>query len=463
LRNENPMRWKNALEILWAKNRVVCGSETSNAYRELQKIYENTEIFGFASGQRCGSWTAPMAWSVEYARLTSPEGKIIADWKHHPLSLYTFSPSFKGRISRAELEKHLFSIPSKPNRIPFHFRNQYRSWDKEWGFCLPQKVRDELPSGTYTVEISTHFEAGNMEMAEQVHTGRLEHSLLLVGHFDHPYMCNDGLVGCLAGHEAIARLANTQTHLTYRMLSTIEIIGSVFYADSRAKQNSVCEALFVAAAGAKTPLAYQKSFCGNSVIDRTMRHVLKTNGKKWSEHEFRQGPLGNDETAFDVGGTDIPCGSIMRGLFEEYHTDGDNLDTVDEQNFEQMVNLVSRCINIIEQNTTLEREFSGLPCLASPEIDLYLSPTQMSSVDQDVLNSGLFNDLPQEYRDIIPQKTENLNYLMNILPRMCEGDCTVLDVAEKSDLPFEFVDFYSDKWMEKGLLNKIWNNPFSTN
>ena len=92
-------------------------------------------------------------------------------------------------------------------------------------------------------------------------------SLLLIGHFDHPYMCNDGLVGCLAGHEALSRFSSGKTKLTYRMLSTVEIVGSVFYAERLAKENNVKEGLFVASSGADAPIVYQTSFKGNSVVD----------------------------------------------------------------------------------------------------------------------------------------------------------------------------------------------------
>ena len=48
-------------------------------------------------------------------------------------------------------------------------------------------------------------------MAEDVHYGKIDDSFLFVGHFDHPQMCLDGLVGCLAGHELIHRLKKQQT------------------------------------------------------------------------------------------------------------------------------------------------------------------------------------------------------------------------------------------------------------
>jgi len=455
-------RWQKALVKLWDRNRVHCGPDMSSAYRDLLAFYDNCELLSFESGTRSGSWIAPEAWSVDTGRLTGPDGSVLADWNVHPLHLYTFSPSFEGTLTRDELDSHLFSVPEHPDRIPFHFRNQYRHWAPEWGFCLPHNVRENLPPGQYKVEISTKFEPGQMEMVEQVHEGDSEDSVLLVGHFDHPYMCNDGLTGCLAGHEVISNLKGHDTKLTYRMLSTVEIVGSVFYADFCAKKRNVKEALFVASSGADAPIAYQTSFSGHSVVDRVMRHILNTTASEWSEHPFRLGPLGNDETAFDVGGVDIPCGSIMRAPFATYHTDADNPESVNEQRFNQIVEILGRVINVLERNSTLTRRFAGLPCLSSPDLDLYLSPPQMSQVRQITMSDKFFAGLPDGVRDVVEQRSDRLNYMMNILPIMCDGGSTTLNVAEKTGLPFEVVDLYGDLWRSKDLIEKEWVNPFRT-
>ena len=42
--SENQARWENALEKLWARNRVHITPDMSAAYRDLQGIYENTKI-----------------------------------------------------------------------------------------------------------------------------------------------------------------------------------------------------------------------------------------------------------------------------------------------------------------------------------------------------------------------------------------------------------------------------------
>ena len=215
-----------------------------------------------------------------------------------------------------------------------------------------------------------------MEMVEQVHRGTSANSILLVGHFDHPYMCNDGLVGCLAGHEVLRRLGTRKTHFTYRMLSTIEIVGSVFYAKHLAAKHHIREGLFVATAGADAPLLYQMSSSENSQIDRILKHLGPYFSESVAFASFRQGGLGNDETAFDVHGVDIPCSSLQRDPFDQYHTDLDTPEHVSVANFESQVDLILKVIDVLEANQLLIPKFSGLPCLSRPEIDLYLpSPT----------------------------------------------------------------------------------------
>lgn len=456
-------RWRGVLSDLWRLNRVHVGPEMSEAYTRLARTYPNTRVFGYPSGDTSGTWTVPPAWEVRHGRLIGPDGGVVADWAQHPLYLFAYSPSFWGTVSRAELEQHLMSDPARPNAIPFHFRNQYRHWAPEGGFCIPDAVRERLSDGEYQVEIDTRVSPGRMEMVEQVHAGEQEASVLFVGHLDHPAMCNDGLVGCLAGHEAITRIAGRSTRLTYRMLSTIEIVGSVFYAEREAAHNAVREALFLAASGARAPLAYQLSASGTAFVDRAVMHLLRHFQPGAVVKPFRT-LLGNDEVAFDVGGVNIPCGSLARFPFAEYHTSDDTPDAVDDAYFEQVVTLLLRLIDMYERNARLIRKFSGLPCLSNPSLDLYLSPPIMSGIPQ-VPNSTaerLMERLPDEQvRAVARVSAARFFDLMNLLPTMSEGSFTTLDLAERVGVPFMVADVYTEMWVEKGLLVKEWVNPFA--
>jgi aminopeptidase-like protein len=246
------------------------------------------------------------------------------------------------------------------------------------------------------------------------------------------------------------------------MLSTIEIIGSVFYADRWAREARVKEALFVATAGADAPIRYQTSFGGVSAIDRAVRHILTFAEPGAPIDEFRRGKLGNDETAYDVAGVDIPCGSIMRAPFDEYHSDADRIAAVHPDKVEAMIEIVLRAINVLEKNAVLERRFEGLPCLSAPELDLYISGAMMSQTVQ-AMNPAtrrFVESLAPTPRRETAERHDGMAWMMNILPAMIDGRVTTLDVAEKVGLPFEAVDAYTDAWVEKGLLGKSWKHPF---
>lgn len=389
INQDNSPLWKKALAELTPMNRVHAGPEMADAYEALQKYYPQSERFGYKSGTKAGSWEAPPAWKVINATLTDPDGNEVVNWhRDHVLSIYTYSPSVSTIISRQDLEKHIMSNPEHPDSYPFHFRNQYRFWEPEWGFCIPHNLHKSLKDGDYKVEIETEFYEDQIEMVLHSHEGEHQDALLFVGHFDHPAQCGDGLLGCIAGHEIIRRLEGRQTKLSYKMLSTVEIVGSVFYAENRAKKDHVKEALFSAMSGVDAPLIYAQSFSEQAATDIAMRHVLKFSGEPFTVVPFKQA-VGNDEIAYDVVGVDISCGSLMRWPHKYYHTSHDTNDKVNDEAFESYIEIMLSVIDILENNAIITAKFSGLPSLAHPDTDLYLSPPFMSGMKHALISTML--------------------------------------------------------------------------
>lgn len=456
-------RWQQALEELTPLARHHAGPDMDGAYEKLVTYYPEAKLVSYPSGASCGHWLAPPGWLVKKAKLWSPEGQVIADYADHPLRLFTYSPPFSGKVTLSDLQPHLISDPQRPTAIPFHFRNQYRYWAPEWGFCLTQEERDALVDGEYYVEIESDFIESDLKMAIQTHEGEHDDCFLVIGHFDHPGMAGDGLIGCLAGHEAISRLEGKTTRLTYRMLSTVEIVGSVFYANHRANKDGVREGLFSALSGVDAPLKYAKTAKERAQIDRVMAHVLSHIPEPAETVRFRQA-IGNDETAFDVHCISVPCGSLMRWPYEHYHTHFDSSDKIDEKKMETFIGALLDAIEILEKNSTLTGNFEGLPQLGHPDVDLYLSPGAISGIPEhqtDVVNR-LVERLPnQRSRDAAACASNNLNMMMTLIPPLADGRHTTLDVAERSGVPFALVDAYTDMWKEKALLSKEWVNPFS--
>lgn len=454
-------RWWKALLEIWHLNRAHVGTDISKGYRKLRSFYRDIKIFGYQSGKIVNGWKVPKGWDVKKATLATLKGKVIADWKKNKLCLWMYSTNFKGKISKKNLMKKLFFDKKRPNRTLWHFRNQYNFWKSEWGFSLPYNKIKKLKDKMYRVEIDSRFFKSKMEMAEQVHRGIKKESVLFIGHFDHPQMCLDGLVGCLAGHEVLQRLKGKKTRYTYRMLSTVEIIGSVFYAKYKSKKNNVKQALFLATSGANQKLHYQKTYGKNNLIDRATLECLKYLEKNFETSEFRKGPLGNDEVAFDVGGVDIPCGSICRAPFKTYHTELDVPSGVSKKKFEETVILLEEIIFTIDNNCFIKRNFKGLPRLSSEKNSLYLSPSFVSGVNQkfdDNIYKTLFRNLNIKQYKYLLRNTEKFNHLMNSIPNMANGNYTILDIAEANNLPFRFVYNYLLLWEKKGLIKKKWGN-----
>ena len=459
---QNLTKCKNALQEIWRLNRVHVSKEMSIAYRLLKKYYNDLKIISFKTGEKCGDWIVPPSWDVQKGVLKDPKGKIVSDWHKNKLSLWTNSVSFKGKLSKKDLDNKILSNPKKPEATTFHFRNQYNFWNKDWGFSLPYKIHKKLKTGKYLVDIKTSFSKGRLEMAEDVHIGKNKDSFLFVGHFDHPQMCLDGLVGCLAGHELIKRLKKKKTNLSYRMLSTVEIIGSVFYTKHFAKKNKVKQAVFISAPGARQNISYQQTFAKNNPVDKITIHALKSLDLKFKTYDFRKGVIGNDEIAYDVGGVNIPCGALARSPFYSYHTDLDTPSGISWKNFEETLLVLEEMVHIFESNSVLHRNFKYLPRLSSEKNNLYLSPDKLSGISGNSLKyqKKLLKDIPKNTKDIIIKNTHKFNYLMNCISNMCEGNNTILDIATHTDLPFRFIENYINLWIEKKLITKTWKHPF---
>jgi len=459
----NFKRCKNALKEIWQFNRVHVSKEMSLAYRVLKKHYIDLRIFGYKSGKKCGGWIVPPSWDVQKATLKDPKGKILADFKKNKLSLWSYSSSFKGKLSLEKLKNKILSNPKKPTTTTWHFRNQYNFWKKEWGFSLPHNIYKNLRKGTYSVNIKTSFSKGKLEMAEDVHYGKVKDSFLFVGHFDHPQMCLDGLIGCLAGHELMKKIRRKKTNLTYRMLSAVEIIGSVFYAKHHGKKNKIKEALFISAPGSPINISYQQTFSKNNQIDKITNHVLKNLNLNFKTYDFRKGVIGNDEIAYDTGGTNIPCGALARSPFYSYHNDLDTPKGISWKNFEDTMLVLEDIVHIFENNAIIKRKFTTLPRLSSEVHDLYLSSDVISGLkgySKSFNKDLLLKEIPDKTQDFIKKNTHKFNYLMNCMTNMCEGNKTILDIAIHADLPFRLVENYINLWVQRKLLKKNWKHPF---
>lgn len=440
-------------------DRCHCGPEMDKAYKILSEYYTNTRIIKYPCSQEINHWSLPPYWDCKKAILKDSDGNVIADKSRNNLEVFSYSPSFKGEIGLEELQKHLFSDPKRPESIIFHFRNQYRHWDPAWGFSIPHSKRLELTDQSYYVEIESSF-SFNKELvqADLYHKGKnTEVEYLFLGHFDHPSMVNDGLAGCIAAFEIINRLKNKKTRFSYRAFASVEIVGSMAYLhNEEIVQKNTKEALFLGLSGLKSPLTYQKSYFEKSKIDLIVEHLLSFNNENNPILSHRE-ITGNDENVFDSVGYEIPTGTLMRWPFPEYHSNFDNIEITSQDKIEEVVNFGLSIIQILENDNKIIANYKGVPCLSSPEINLYLSPEEISNiVDSSQLSKISFNN--NSFTDYVNYLNDNSNLLypfMNNVVRLADGKHSILEICSLSKIPFAFGLAYIREMEKKGILEII--------
>jgi len=447
----------NLLEKLAVLDRCHSGPEMLEAYELLTGHYPGSRLLKHNADQQANHWTVPPFRTCRKAELRNGEGKSLASRDQHKLQVYSYSPPVNKTVSWEELDRHLLSDPDRPESILFHFRNQYNHTHPEWGFCIPHTLRRQLDKNTqYHVHIDSQLEYGPpMLQSDYHHQGESDKTFLFLGHFDHPTQVNDGLAGCIAAYEIIKRLGNQKTRFSYRAFASVEIVGSAFYLkEPVARPGDIHEALFLALSGIGSPLAYQQTFFGQAYMDQIAAFLLSMRTEASSNVYPHRGLIGNDENHFDSAGYEIPCGTLVRWPFPQYHTDSDNMGITSRESMEEVIGFGLQVVDVIENNATLQMANPGLPCLSHPDIDLYLSPSVISGINfNDPGDSGRFPcKLPAHEVEYLENHTGQLNPFMQNILRMANGEHTLLDIAVKSQMPFGFVLAYAKQLESKGLV-----------
>jgi aminopeptidase-like protein len=194
--------------------------------------------------------------------------------------------------------------------------------------------------------------------------------------------------------------------------------------------------MFLEMLGNDNRLALQESFTGTSELDRAAYQYLRHCRPDFFADEFRK-IVGNDETVWEAAGIEIPTISLSRFPFPEYHSSMDTEDIILESCLEDAVEAVLGIVHILETNCTMRRKFEGLVALSHPRYNLYIDQADPS------------------IRPTVPAEQRKWNYLMDCLPRYFDGQMTVLDIAERHELPYDKVYAYIRRFEEVGLVEML--------
>jgi aminopeptidase-like protein len=384
-------------------------------------------VHAFASGAELNGWLVAPDWRVSKAEIRR-NGDLIYDGLSSPLGVITLSTSFRGRVSLAELRKHLYFSDECPDAVVYHWTALYRPSERSWGFCIPRTLVDQLEDGDYAVEIVTEERPGTMKVLDHLLPGELADTILLNAHNCHPFQANDDISGCAVGIRVMQALSTRpRRRFSYRLVIAPELIGTSFWLERLgAEAANLRYTVMLKSVGNPKALRLQESFTGVSRMDLNRY-------RSYDSGPFRT-IYGNDETVFEAPGYEIPSISLTRYPFTGYHTNLDTPDTLSESHLQDAVDATLEILDAMEKDIVLQGAVKGLVALSHPRYNLYRS-APAPGIER------------EEYTAI----NARWNLLMNCLSRHLDGKTPLLDIADRHALPIRDVHEYVMRWVDKGL------------
>jgi len=417
---------KEMIDGLWLLPRDIVSEGYDVALLALSEQIPMT-IHEYQTGTECFTWIIPEKWTCHEAYLETIDGNRLFSYSDNPLHVVSYSLPFEGIVTREELLKHLYSHPKLPDAIPF----QFKYYDKDWGLCCSQQLKDSLTDDKYKVTIKTTFEAGNLKVGEVVIPGGSDESIVICAHLCHPAQVNDDLTGVVVGLEVMRNLLQQPNlRYTYRFLMVPETIGSVAYlSHNEALIPKMKGGLFLESMGREFPFALQSSFDATSEIDLCFSQAVKESGPdNWTAPFW--GVICNDERQFNAPGIRVPMLSLSRvlhrshsdGPYREYHSSDDIPDLVSHQSLEESKDLVLKMIDTLENNWLPVNKFKG---------EIFCS------------RYGIQFDFARDF--------SNSMSLFNIMFQL-DGEKSLVEIAEICNTPFDTVKKTVDEFHKHNLV-----------
>jgi aminopeptidase-like protein len=407
----------------------ICRSITGNGYRQtMRRIQEiiPISIQEVPSGTDVFDWTIPKEWNIRDAYVKGPSGKKVIDFQQHNLHIMQYSVPVRLKIPLHELKHHLYSLPDHPEWIPY--RTSY--YKENWGFCLSQKQLDCLEEGEYEVVIDSSLEDGHLTYGEYRIQGESDEEVLFSCHCCHPSLCNDNLSGIALTSRLAEILRGLSLQYSYRFLFIPGAIGSITWLSKNEEVASrIKHGLVVTGVGDSGALHYKKSRRGDAEIDRVVQYALKHSGHPYQVTDFS--PYGYDERQYCSPGFNLPVGSLTRtphGSYPQYHTSADNLEFVSADALEESLRVYLEVIRTLEGNS----RYINL----NPKCEVRLG------------KRGL-------YRTVGGEIDQPLNELATLwVLNLSDGQYSLLDIAERANLPFRVIHEVAEKLLSHGLLKE---------
>jgi aminopeptidase-like protein len=407
----------------------ICRSITGEGVREtLRRLGQRLPIVvhEVPSGTPVFDWTVPREWNIRDGWIKDRSGRRVVDFRRSNLHVVSYSVPFSGTVALPELRQHLHTLPDRPAWIPY--RTSY--YADAWGFCVTHGQYQQLTDPEYEVCIDSTLEAGHLTYGEVALPGETDDECLVSCHICHPSLCNDNLSGIAVAVGLGRWLASLPTRrVSYRLLFIPGTIGAITWlALNRSRLRNIRHGLVLTGVGGPGPLVYKRSRQGGSVIDRAAAHVLRHLETPGEIRDFV--PYGYDERQYCSPGIDLAVGRLSRTPYQEYpeyHTSADDLSLVRPDRLEGAYRACQAIVDVLEHDETL---VSTNP-MCEPQLG----------------RRGL-------YRAIGGSTSGSAEMAMLWVLNQADGSHSLLDIAERSGLPFASIRAAVGLLLEHGLLRR---------
>jgi len=407
----------------------ICRSITGDGVRRTLAIlrrYIPLEIEEVPSGTAVLDWTVPPEWNIREAYIARLDGARVVDFALHNLHIVQYSHPIDAVVPLDELRRHLHTLPDHPEWIPY--RTSY--YKETWGFCLTHRQLESLTDSAYRVVIDASLSQGHLTYGQCLLRGESERTVLLSCHVCHPSLANDNLSGIAVATMLARELQDARLLHSVLFLFIPGTIGSITWlARNEEMVGRIDHGLVLSCLGDSGGMSYKRSRRGNAAVDRIVAHVLQHDGTPHRITPFV--PYGYDERQYCSPGFDLPVGCLMRtpnGQYAEYHSSADNLSLLRPASLVHSLNVLRRIAAVIEGEAT----YRSLNPKGEPQLGrrgLYPALGGRSAADEQMA----------------------MLWVMNL----ADGRHTLLEMAERSGLPFARIRAAADALSGAGLLEPV--------
>ena len=293
----------------------ICRSVAGEGVRETSRLLSQhipLEIREVPTGTRVFDWTVPSEWDIRDAFIKNGAGERVVDFRTSNLHVVNYSTPVHARMRLADLKKHIFTLPSQPDLVPY--RTSY--YAESWGFCMAHNQLMALPDGMYEVMIDFSLERRSTELRRvpaQRRDGRRGPALRahLPSVARQRQLLGAGAAGLSCEPALADEDAATATASSSRPAPSVRSPGC------RSNESTVSphqeRLVVVMRRRRRRPDLQEEPRAAMPLIDRAMAHVLRHASPAPNIIDFF--PYGYDERQYCSPGFDLPVGLFQRSQF----------------------------------------------------------------------------------------------------------------------------------------------------